>query len=654
MKFIYQEQSNDSHVTQSTSHEETPTKNRVDDAAHAPSTSAVAKERKRVQSFRFGVARDAGQIRTPDKIIKAAELATAKKQMIDDTPIIDLGVYNLIEGDFPFDESQFEAIDGVLKYPYACIMGAAGTGKTTCLKAIIERLHTQITSVNISRYWHKNSDEKPKPDSFIPSIAMCAFTGRATQMIKKNFSRAWHRNIMTVHRMLGFYPEFYTVRDDKTGELVNKMRFIPYYTAQNKMPWDVIAIDEGGMLAIDLWEKLWAACKKSTRIIMIGDINQLPPVHGTSVFGFAMTQWPTFELRHIHRQKGKLNPIVENAWRILEGKMPKSLPGFQMMEVSDDSQIASKQLRKGMLVLNHKGIYQPMRDTVITATNGEPGQRGMALGQKPLNEYMAIQLNPDAQRYLIDAGRERRGFAIGDKVMVTYNDVESGLTNGMTGKIVSVSRNPEYLGTWDFVGKIEDVKAHSETHDVGEEITVAQFMADQVLADTIEEKEKEERARGMASHIVTVRFGDDANLEEDTKIKGFAISNSEESFEVPFSTFTEVMGLQLAYVITCHKSQGGEYPFVMIMAHQTHGAMLYREWLYTAVTRSSETVLLMYNASALRGALRKQKIKGDSLEAKIESFVQLSQNKLRKQPTLPVYHWRTYGGYPAMEEDYND
>jgi ATP-dependent exoDNAse (exonuclease V) alpha subunit len=267
-----------------------------------------------------------------------------------------------------------------------------------------------------------------------------------------------------------------------------------------------------------------------------------------------------------------------------------------------------------MISLEKKGIYDPIRDTAITATNGKPGSRGAILGQGPVNEHMALQFNPDAKRFLIDAGRERRNFAVGDKVMATKNDHDLGITNGMTGVVTKVAENESYLGDWGFVGEVESVKENIAKMS---EDNFAQVNLDDMFEgdERIEEKEKDKAERGEASHTITVEFPGD--------IKSI------------FSSYSEVMSLQLAYVITCHKSQGGEYPFVIIMVHNVHKFMMYREWLYTAVTRSSEKVLLMVNEAALAGALRKQKIKGSTLKEKAKKFLSLSECSFANSPELP-------------------
>lgn len=516
-----------------------------------------------------------------------------------------LAMEKLVDSDFPFDESQIKAIDGLASADFGCLTGAAGTGKTTCLKAIIDRVVDRVGGVDMGSYFA--TDGKSPIVGVVPSVALVAFTGRATQMIKRNFPHGWHKNIMTIHRLLHHVPEYYEDLNEN-DEIVNKLRFVPTYTADNPMPWDHIIIDEAGMLGIDLWEKLYAAMKKGCRVTMVGDINQLPPVHGSSIFGYAMIKWPAYELTHVHRQKGG-NVIVDNAWRILQGKPPQVGPGFNMVKCSEISQVASKQLRHAMLQLTEHGAYDPIRDTAIVAINGKEGQKGAAIGQGPLNEYMAIQFNPDGQRYLIDAGRERKGFAIGDKVMVTKNDHERGLTNGMTGVVKEVSANGNYMGDMD-CGPIEEIQARMREDKTEFDL---HEMLGELSAGQIKNDEKGFN-RGHASHIVEVEF---------------------EHGIFSFTTFAEVASLQLAYVITCHKSQGGEYPMVIILLHDANKSMLYREWLYTAVTRASERVLLVYNDNAIAGALRKQKIKGATLKEKAKKFIALAKSPLKAAPELP-------------------
>src|SRR3546814_2935595 len=89
-----------------------------------------------------------------------------------------------------------------------------------------------------------DEDEYEEPTAPIPSICLCSFTGRAAQQVKSNFPTDWHSNIMTIHRMLGFYPEFYDAVDPDSGEMRQTMRFVPSYNKENLLPWDIIVVED--------------------------------------------------------------------------------------------------------------------------------------------------------------------------------------------------------------------------------------------------------------------------------------------------------------------------------------------------------------------------------------------------------------------------
>jgi ABC-type oligopeptide transport system ATPase subunit len=559
----------------------------------------------------------------------------------------------LVADDFPFDESQLRAIYGVANQRFACLIGAAGTGKTTSTKKAVDLIKDSLGEVDMKNYWGKRSpdesaadpdDNYEMPDDAIPSICLVGFTGRSTQMIKKNFPRSWHGNIMTIHRMLGFMPEYYEEFDDESSDVKKKMRFAPTYTSTFRLPWDVIIIDEAGMVALDLWELVIAAAKNGVRIIMIGDINQLPPVHGRSIFGFAMTEWPTYELTHIHRQVGANNAIVDAAHSILKGQLPRSdgpgnltLEGanpaqvkenvfaalsyaiknpdwkYLQIKVPEDDRTASQRIRRFIELLNTR-LYSVESDTVVTPTNGyEESARGYYLGQSYMNRELALKLNPDAPRFIIDAGRERRFFAIGDKVMATKNDHSAGITNGMTGIITNIARNAEYLGEHQRFGITTEVAAWVASMDVEDDPDSVSIEDIANLQDSIEDQnevKREGRDRGPASHIVTVRFGEGSH-----------------AVEMAFDSLSEVGSLMTAYVVTCHKMQGGESPLVMPIMHTAQKSMLNREWAYTAVTRASQRCIVFYTELGFKVALNKQEIKGANLAEKVSFFRRLASAK---------------------------
>lgn len=580
-----------------------------------------------------------------DSILDQATPAMADSIDLSDMDMdeyADSKLSQLISDDFPFDESQLAAVNGMIRYDAACLTGAAGTGKTTVTKKLIDSLLKQLPSkaVDLKAYFTKGDAANPEdPDDdyeivkqYVPSVCAVSFTGRATQMIKKNFPRDWHGNIMTIHRALGFMPEWYDDVDPESMLIKKKMRFVPSYTADFQLPWDIILIDEAGMLGLDLWKQLWAAMKPGCRVYFIGDINQLPPVHGRSVFGFALAKLPSWELTEIHRQKGKHNAIVDNAWRVINGQMPVSEGNFAMIELRGDATYASRQVRAIVPKLKEQGIYEPNRDTIITPINGEEGSRGYALGQLPLNRQFSTTFNPNEEtpRFIIDAGRVKQRFAVGDKVMATKNDHEAGITNGMTGIITAIEDNAAYAGDRNRFGKLDDVNAFfAEDESAVEndfELHDLDAMMEEIGKRMDDAKEKAER--GPASHVVTVRFGEE-----------------EHGREMAFSTLSEVSSLMTAYVVTCHKMQGGESPTIIIICHDAHKAMMYSEWLYTAITRASARCILLYSKDALRAAISKRKIKGKNLKEKIETFNRLIVGNGIVGPSVTV---------PLPEIDYDD
>src|SRR3546814_4908413 len=84
-----------------------------------------------------------------------------------------------------------------------------------------------------------------------------------------------------------------------------------------------------------------------------------------------------------------------------------------------------------------------------------------------------------------------------------------------------------------------------------------------------------------------------------------------------FASKAEVGTIQLAYVVTCHKMQGGEAPLVFVIVHLSHKRMLTREWFYTGVTRASQRCVVLYTRDGVGNAIGKQAIKGKTLEDKI-------------------------------------
>ena len=516
-----------------------------------------------------------------------------------------------------FDESQLSALAGLEKEQFGCLIGAAGTGKTTVTNELIKRIEKYVDTIHIGKTTKYGEYNK---EVFNVAIAFCAFTGRAVQQIKRMIPEEYHSNAMTLHKLLGFHPEWFTVDDkDNPGEQKDVMKFVPYFDEANKLPYQVIIIDEAGMVPIPLWNQLWAACENTTKIIFIGDINQLPPVQGRSVLGWAMLKWPVFELTTIHRQ-AQDNPIITNAHKILKGHFPQPYPKqFDIVSVDDGSLAAKNKLYGAVQKLHKADQFNEMDDAIIVPQNKGP------LGQPMLNEKFVEYFNPQKRingvivnpRIRIVGGFTSFHIATGDKMMLLQNDNDLGLTNGMCGVILNITTNEKFSASRSrFASSVSGADKHVELHmdenDLADLMTGTDPEDEEEDDQTAEEKEKNQR---QASHITTIRF--------------------ETGMEVDFSSAGEYQKLAHAYAFTCHKSQGGEYPTVFILCHSANHRLLSREWLYTAVTRAQNRVVLLCNNRGLAKALNRQNIKGKTLAEKVASFRALEDQKDTYKPNLP-------------------
>lgn len=542
------------------------------------------------------------------------------KPVIDPTPVNGtvVPVIFTAKPQFEFDQSQEDARKGILSEQFSCLIGAAGTGKTKTENDLLDDLKHELGMVK----WKSKDRDGNIIHINRLSIVFCAFTGRAVEQMKLKLPKEYHDVCGTIHgdRVLTYIPEFYDDFDDD-GLPKTKMRFVPTYNESNKLPYDVYIIDEAGMLSVDLWNTLRAAMLPNAKVILVGDINQLPPVYGRSILGYAMTKWPVFELTKIHRQAMD-NPIIANAHRILNGQTPIAVRGkFDLDDLKDKGSNGSQERFIAILrYLQGKNEFDPMKDGAIVPHNVGP------LGQLQLNELILPFFNPHDPKYprsLIRTGIAVVHFAVGDKVMMLTNDKDNNLTNGQIGKVVSISLNGKYANVAGMVKQTDLEKMKNVHISEDHEFELEADDVGSVVYSTEGAKKENELSQRQASHIVTVDFG-----------------TPELSIEVSFATAGEFRRIAHAYIITCHKSQGGEYPTVIILVHSANNISFSREWLYTAVTRARERVVLVYNQRGLNQCLSRQRVKGQTLKEKIESFLKISEEDTSKEnailPNLPA------------------
>ncbi len=369
------------------------------------------------------------------------------------------------------------------------LTGGPGTGKTTVVRAIIRVF-----------------------DAMGLRIALAAPTGRAA----KRMSQSAGEEAKTIHRLLEME---YGAED--------KLRFRK--NENDQLEDDVIIIDEASMLDLMLTNALLKAIKPGARLILIGDVNQLPPVGAGHVFDdiIKSDRFATVELTHIFRQAQE-SLIVTNAHAVNHGEymnLESKSGDFFFLPRQDDAQTAAtiaelckKRLPKSYGLTVFEGIQ------VIT-----PSRKGDA-GTEMLNSALQSAINPPARG---KAEKKVRDFTLreGDKVMQIKNnyDIEWN-KNGTQGFGI-------FNGDIGVIKKID-----------------------------------------LSEELITVDF-EDKICEYD---------------------YTMLDELELAYAITVHKSQGSEYPIVVMPLYRYTPKLLTRNLLYTAITRAQSIVILVGNGEVAR------------------------------------------------------
>lgn len=359
------------------------------------------------------------------------------------------------------------------------VTGGPGVGKTTIVRAILSLFERRGKRVRLA-----------------------APTGRAA----KRMSEATGHDATTIHRLLEFEP--------RTADFGRN--------EQTPLDLDALILDESSMIDVPLAAALFAAVPDPTRVVIVGDADQLPSV-GPGAFlrdVIGSGRVPTVRLDQVFRQAAQ-SRIVQNAHRILHGEQPESVapddPQADFFIVQRREPDKAAQVVRELVTerIPRRFGLDPKRDVQVLA----PMHRGPC-GIATLNHELQQALNPTGP---VLEWRGQR-FRAGDKVMQTKNDYERETFNGDIGFVSSV--------------------------DPAERTLVVQF--------------------------------DDRHVE-------YADSDLD--------------ALVLAYATTIHKSQGSEYPAVVIPILTTHFVMLSKNLVYTAVTRAKRLCVLVADPRALRLAI---------------------------------------------------
>ena len=406
------------------------------------------------------------------------------------------------------DEMQKKAVTEAACHGLFILTGGPGTGKTTTINAII-------------RYFEGQGAE----------IRLAAPTGRAA----KRMTEATGYEAQTIHRLLELtgMPE----DNDQNAQAVHFER-----NAENPLEADVIIIDEMSMVDIQLMHSLLQAVIAGTRLILVGDENQLPSVGpGNVLHDIIQSQaFPVIELTKIFRQASE-SDIVVNAHKINRGEqilLNNKSRDFFFLKRYDADIIIRVVIALIQEKLPRYVEAKPFDIQVLT-----PMRKGL-LGVERLNQILQRYLNsPDA------AKKERESMhgllREGDKVMQIRNN---------------------YQMEWEIRGR----------YGIPIEKGIGIFNGDTGILRTINE------------------FAETAEVEfEDGRWAEYSFKQLEE--------------LELAYAITIHKSQGSEYPAVVIPILSGPKMLLNRNLLYTAVTRARKCVTVVGSEETLREMIRNEK-----------------------------------------------
>ena len=432
------------------------------------------------------------------------------------------------------EEEQRRAVFCAAKNGLLIVTGGPGTGKTT----IINEMLRFFASENLN-------------------VRLAAPTGRAA----KRMTETTGYEASTIHRLL----EVSSAPDDESREIVRFER-----NESNPLETDVIIIDEMSMVDIFLMHSLLSAIPPGTRLVLVGDVDQLPSVGPGAVLADMLKAdvFPSVRLTRIFRQ-AQNSDIVVNAHKINHGEqipLTTKSSEFLFLGRSDTNLIISNIIE---LVRDRLPGYvnaQPYDIQVLT-----PMRKGL-LGVERLNRILQEYLNPPSE----DKAEKTFGdeiFRVGDKVMQIKNNYQIGWE--IRGRYGIAVKTGEGIFNGD-MGIIREINDFAQT--------------------------------------ISIEFDEGRFVD------------------YPFGSLEE---LELAYAVTIHKSQGSEYPAVILPLLTGPRMLFTRNLLYTAVTRAKKCVMILGSEDTVRGMIGnvRQKERFTSLSERIlelsgeESANDASRNK---------------------------
>ena len=417
-------------------------------------------------------------------------------------------------------EKQFEAIKQVNDNNVCIITGGPGTGKTTIIKCVIDL--------------YKEQQKK---------VVLCAPTGRAA----KRISETTGEDAKTIHRLL----EIGKFDEDKLGSIDTEV---------TPVDSDVLVIDEMSMVDVFLMNYLVKAIYLGTKIIFVGDPNQLPSVGPGSILKDLIDseEFATVHLDKIFRQAAK-SKIIVNAHNVNNGinfigkkdYEEDAENDFFYVNESNPDKIVNQVVTLCNGRLKNYGDYEFFKNIQVLT----PTKKGK-LGTKELNKYLQEELNPK-----VDEIEEKTYgeiiFREGDRIMQIKNNYDIYWEKGDKNDLRTYE-----AGTGVFNGEIGRIAK-------------------------INNQERQ----------LEVEF-------DDGKISWYA--------------FSELDQLEHAYAITIHKAQGSEFDVVILVIPQSSNMLLTRNLLYTALTRAKKLLILIGNKNLIDFMIKNCDIKKRNTGLKIK------------------------------------
>lgn len=503
-----------------------------------------------------------------------------------------------------FNAEQLAAIELGLQAKSFCLIGAAGTGKTTVTQELITRLQQASHMLPLSA-------ATKHLDKGTPGIVICGFTNKAVNNIRKKLPVHLQSHCMTIHKLLEYQPVYYEVPgpDDLPK---TTMRFEPGMNAANPLPHiSTIIFEESSMIGTDLYGEVIAALPRAqaTQIIFLGDLNQIPPVFGPSILGFKLGELPTVELVHVYRQALQ-SPIITLATDVrlnAQAALPLLPSGTSttgdalVIDNGEHGKVTIKPWKKRVDSANalammrvflpriiESGEYDPEADMILCPFN-------KSFGTIELNNIIADYLGKQrkAEVFEVIARYQKSYWAVGDRVLVDRHEaVITRIENtiGYAGKLPRMSSKT--LDRWGF-----DPESDTPSHEMS---------ADDIL-NALDNLAADDEGKNLASHVITVYIQD---LDEERRI----------------NTAGDINSMLFGYALTIHKSQGSEWQRVFLFLHNSHATMLSRELIYTAVTRAKHELYVICEGdikpyeNSIKRAAAKPIIPGTQLAEKIEFF----------------------------------